>query len=76
MKVECTGCLPKSGKSHGILLLPQKVGEKSGNLDKSQGKVRESFLRAANFRESIKISIKFKHVREFRVENFVDTLIY
>ena len=53
------GCLPVREKS-GNSVFPRKVWEKSGNLDKSQGKVRESFLRAANFRKSVKISMNFK----------------
>ena len=43
----------KSGNS----VFPQKVREKSGNADKSQG----SFLRAVNFRKGIKTSIDIKY---------------
>ena len=43
LKIELDWVSAKSGKSQGIHLTPLKVREKSGNLVKSQGKVREFY---------------------------------
>ena len=58
----------KSGKSQGIHFTSCKVREKSGNLVKSQGKVREFSLNQEIFFEEQQIEekvSKFRYISDF-----------
>ena len=52
MELIFAGCMPSQGSEGKVKAFYFfKVMEKSGNLDKNQGKLRKSLMRSANFRK-------------------------